>query len=166
MEILNEFGFKPELFIAQVINFLILFFVFKRFLYKPLLSLMKKREDTIKKGLDDAHDAALLKEETENNRALILKRTQTEAEKIITEAKKTADELRNTMREETRVETEKMIAEARIQAHAEMEKMEKKITSMSLTLSAELLSKVTKSLFTEEEQKQIVKRTINKLPKN
>jgi len=166
MEILNEFGFKPQLFIAQIINFLILFFVFKRFLYKPLLSVMKKREETIKKGLDDAQTAAILKEETEKNRSDILKKTQAEAEKIIAEAKTQAEAVREHIRLETKEESDRIIAEAKKQAELEMQKMEKRVKDMSLTLSGELLEKVTKSLFTESERKQIVKRTVDKLPKN
>ena len=49
MEILNNFGFQPTLFIAQIVNFLILAYVFKRFLYKPILKTLKDRQKTMKR---------------------------------------------------------------------------------------------------------------------
>ena len=57
MELLNEFGFNPPLFIAQIINFLILSFFFKLLLYKPILKMIKDRQNTIGKGLTDAENA-------------------------------------------------------------------------------------------------------------
>lgn len=166
MEILQQFGFKPELFIAQVVNFLILAYIFKRFLYKPLLSVIKKREKTIAQGLKDAEAATVLKEETEKQRNEILKKTRKEAEGIVDEAKKTSEELRLQMREETKKEAERLMKEAKEQAEQQMQKMEKKLTDMSLTLSQDLLNNVTKNLFTEEERKQIIKRSVSELKKN
>ncbi|MBU2632677.1 F0F1 ATP synthase subunit B, partial [Patescibacteria group bacterium] len=48
MEIVKQFGLDPVLLVAQIVNFLILLFILKKLLYKPVLELLKKREDTIK----------------------------------------------------------------------------------------------------------------------
>jgi F-type H+-transporting ATPase subunit b len=50
MEILNQFGLDWKLFIAQIVNFLVIAYIFKRFLYKPILDALHKRNDAIKKG--------------------------------------------------------------------------------------------------------------------
>lgn len=163
MEILGNFGFKPELFVAQVINFLILAIVFKRYLYKPLLSVIKKREETIQKGLSDAKDSAILKEETEKERSVILKKTRAEVDEIMTDAKKMAEELRSKTREETQLDAQKIMTQAKLQAELEMQKMEMKIKKMSLELSSELLDKVLRNAFSPEERIKIVKRTIKQI---
>ena len=59
MEILDSFGFDPVFFTAQIINFLILAFVFKKFLYKPVLKILSERSRKIAKGLADAENAKL-----------------------------------------------------------------------------------------------------------
>ena len=57
MEILENFGLNPMLLIAQIVNFLIVLFILKKFLYKPVLEMLKKRQTTIKDGLKQAEEA-------------------------------------------------------------------------------------------------------------
>lgn len=166
MEILQNFGFKPELFIAQIVNFLILAYLFKRFLYKPILTVLRERQEIIKKGLSDSEKASILKSETESQRTDILRKTRIEADKIISETKQLADTLKKKNREEVKKETEKMISDAKQQALLEMQKMERQIKTMSIELSSNMLRKITKELFTEDERKVIVKRSMEKLGKN
>ena len=44
MDFLNDFGVKPVLLAAQAVNFFILLFILKRFLYKPILGMLEKRK--------------------------------------------------------------------------------------------------------------------------
>src|SRR5581483_10771761 len=102
MELFRDFGFEPTLFFAQIINFLILAYVFKRFLYKPILKVLKDREHKIKQGLKDADQAAADRQNAEAERERIIKQAGVEAEKILTETKKTAEEMKNQILEQTR----------------------------------------------------------------
>ena len=56
MEIIKNFGIDPLLLIAQIVNFLIIFYILKRFALKPILDILKKRENTIKEGLREAEE--------------------------------------------------------------------------------------------------------------
>ncbi len=57
MEIIKNFGLNPILLAAQIVNFLIIFFILKKFLYKPVLNVLNKRQVTIKEGLKQAEEA-------------------------------------------------------------------------------------------------------------
>ena len=57
MNIFQNFGVNPILLLAQIVNFLIILYVLKRFMYKPVLNILKNREDEIKKGIEDAQIA-------------------------------------------------------------------------------------------------------------
>src|SRR5690606_29631751 len=132
MEILEQFGFDPLLFIGQIINFLILFVVFKKFLYKPILTTLINRENKIKEGLKDAEKAHLAKESAEAERDVIIKNASQEAQTILADTKKAADELKATILEESKTEADKILASAREQAAIEMEKMKKEAAGISL----------------------------------
>lgn len=54
MDILSKLGIDGRLLIAQIINFGILFFFLKKFLYRPILAMLEKRTQTIEKSLADA----------------------------------------------------------------------------------------------------------------
>ena len=112
MEILKNFGFEPVFFTAQIINFLILFFVFKRFLYKPILKILKDRTNAIEKGLRDTESARVALEEAEAQKDKIIAAAAEEAEKIIKETKTNAHVIREELFGKSREEAEKIIAQA------------------------------------------------------
>ncbi|MEK7092668.1 MAG: ATP synthase F0 subunit B, partial [Patescibacteria group bacterium] len=87
MEIIQQFGIQPIMLAAQAVNFLIILYVLKRFLYKPMLSVLKKRKDEIALGLRNAEEARILLEKTAEAEKNVLKLAQAQAKKMIDEAK-------------------------------------------------------------------------------
>ncbi len=158
MEILKQFGFEPQLFIAQIVNFLIIAYICKRFLYKPILKMLHDRENKVKKSLEDAQKTSLILERTEEERVKILKKTRAEAESILSDAKKIAEEEKSQILENSKREADKIIKDAKAQADLEMDKMEKKIVTLALDLSEKMLNNIVSSLFSQEEKKNILKK--------
>ncbi len=163
MEILSEFGFDLKLFVAQILNFLILAFLFKKFLYKPLLGAVKKREDEIKKGLENAEKAEKAMISAEEKKDEIINKAAKEAEKIINESKKSAQSISENMLLESRTESEKIIKNAKEQANLEKEAIEKQISSIAAKASQKILESVITDLFTSKEKEEILKRSIKKI---
>lgn len=54
MEILHVFGVDWKLITVQMINFAILLFILTRYVYKPLLALIEKRQKAISESLEEA----------------------------------------------------------------------------------------------------------------
>jgi F-type H+-transporting ATPase subunit b len=163
MEILNQFGFDLKLFIGQVVNFLVLFYVFKRFLYKPILNVLAERENRIKQGLEDSDRARLLMEESRRDASGILKETRIEAEGIIENSRKMAEQMRQEIVAHSRVESEKIIAQAQAQATLEMEKMQGNLRNISVELSQRILLNVIRSVFSEDEKAKIMQRALGQI---
>lgn len=155
MEILNNFGFKPELFVAQVINFLVLAYLFKRFLYKPIIKIIKEREEKIRKGINDSENAAKLLANAGNDREEILKKAGKEAEKIIVDTKKSAETLREEILADAKKAAEKIIYDAKTQINADRSAMEQQLKSASLEISRSVLKKTLKEILTESDQEKI-----------
>ncbi len=166
MELFKTFGFDPTFFVAQIINFLILAFIFKKFLYKPLLKLLKERAKTIEKGLADAQKAQLELEKANNRSEEILKKAAQDAEKILDETKKNAEEIRSELLESSKAESQKIIEQARLTAEQEFVKAQEKARDMSLDLSQKILDKVLGELFTKQEKEKILERNIKLLKKH
>jgi len=163
MEILHKFGFDIKLFLGQIINFLILAYIFKRFLYKPILNIFKEREEKIKTGLENAEKAREALEKSKLDRDAMLRETRTEAQAVMENTKKLAEELRQEFAAKSKAESERTVAEAKVQALAEMQKAEKEVKNMSLDLSKKLLEEVITKLFTEEEKQKILKRAVENI---
>ena len=163
MELFDQFGFDPKLFIAQIINFLILAFIFKRFLYKPLLKVIRDREQKITQGLSDAEKAEKALRSAEEEREVVLKKASLEAEEILKQTQESAEDARAKILSKTKAESEKMIEDAKNAAKAEFENMQKEIRGISLKLSEEIQQKSIEHIFTKEEQEKIIKRNIEQL---
>jgi F-type H+-transporting ATPase subunit b len=166
MDILTKFGFDLKLFLGQAVNFLILVFIFQRFLYKPILGVLKEREDRIKKGLDDSKAAAEALERSGRESAEILKAAKQGAQEIMDNAKKAAEEIKKEMIDSSRAESEKMIEQARAQAGLEMQKMEKSMQAFSLDLSKKILSSVISTIFTPEDKERVLRSASEKIDTN
>lgn len=98
--------------IAQVINFLILAWLLKRFLYRPILNAIDAREQRIATELADAakksieaeqqrdefqHKNAAFNEEKMNRKAQLAAEIETARTRLLEEARQESDNLRNTL---------------------------------------------------------------------
>ena len=99
--------------VAQLINFLVLLWLMKRFLYKPILNAIDKREKRIAGELENAHSTKVAaekqkdefdrkNEELKGQSSAFLKNAQDEAEgqrvRLLKEAREEADALRTKQR--------------------------------------------------------------------
>lgn len=122
--------------IAQIINFFILVWLLKRFLYKPILNAIEKRENKIKSKLEEA--------ETKKVEA---KREQEEFK----QKNDAFDEMKNTlmdkMIEETQTEGEKLLIEVRNVASALELKLKKAAKEKQKNISREISQKTQQEVF-------------------
>ncbi|HSW47886.1 MAG TPA: F0F1 ATP synthase subunit B [Candidatus Saccharimonadales bacterium] len=163
MEILNNFGFEPILFFAQIVNFLIILFVLKKFLYKPVLKLLKERRDKIAEGIKQAEEAAKILEQTLEKEEKILKDAQEKAKKLIAEAKLQTEDMLKKSEEQTKQRIDVMLKEARDQISYETGIAEKRLETNISKLAVAFLEKSLKGFFGQKEQEVLMKEAIKKL---
>ena len=84
MEIIQKFGLEARLFLFQLVNFLIIVFVLKKFLFAPLKKMLDERKRKIEQSLQDAENAKI-----------ILGNAAEEKKKILAEAKSSVDSERH-----------------------------------------------------------------------
>ena len=148
MDILKEFGVDPLLLAAQVVNFSILLFLLKRFLYGPILKVLDTRKRKIEESLKNAEEIEKRLADANLDIEKMMAKTVKEEEKIIAEAKETATR----MIAEQKDMSEELLNKARVQAieivQAEKVKLEAELKSnfagiMALSLEKVLGKKVT-----------------------
>ena len=165
MEIFKNFGFDPILLIAQIVNFLIILFLLKKFLYKPVLDMLKKRKDDIEKGVRDAEEGRLTLEKALEEEKKILRKAQEQSKKIIDDASTQAVLIANDIEQNSRKQAEKILADTKIQIAQESKEAEKRLAQDVSKLSIEFLSTSLKEIFGEKEEKLIIEKTIKRLKK-
>ena len=165
MDFFKNLGFDPVMLGAQILNFLIIFYLLKRFMYKPVLDMLKKREDAIKEGVKQAEDSKIALENALLEEKKILVKAQEEAKNIIEEAKAAALETSKEIEDNTKKETEKMLIEAKAQIEQESKNVEAKLSEKISILAADMLTKSLSGMFGEKEQKQIVNKALKEIKK-
>src|SRR3989338_7009702 len=155
--LLEKLGLEPHILLAQIINFLILIFVLRRFLYKPLIKFLDKRKDIIEKGLNDAQKAKeeLSKIQTIKEEKII--EGEREADKIIEKSKKTAEQKSGLILKETQEKSEGIIKEAKQKAEEE----KKEIRDLVFLVSSKILEKN----IGQKENEEIINQQLNLLNK-
>lgn len=165
MEVLGKFGINWILLAAQTVNFLIVFYIVKKFALKPILTMLKNREKTIKDGLEQAEEARKLLQETSDKEREILRKAQTEAKQLLEDAKKHCEEVLSEAEVKTKEQTEKMLQEAKEQITLETKAAEKRLAGHISQLAVELLEKSTQELFTGKEQSLVINKALRTLKK-
>ena len=161
--IINLFGLKTKLFIAQIINFAILLFILKKFLYKPIAKIFEERQAKIKQGLEDAQNAHKTLLDANNQKADILKIARIDADKILNNTKVSSEKLKQQSLEDARKQATEIIDNAKKQAQDEFDKISKQVGVMSLDLSKKIVSKVLSEIFTEEDKNIILSKAVDKI---
>jgi|SRR3989344_3819292 len=165
MELFKNLGFEPIFFTAQIINFLILAFIFKRYLYRPILKLLREREQNISKGLADAQKAAIVLEDANTKRDEIIKNAVLEAGKIIEETKISSEKTRLELYQKSKQQADKQVNEAEQLIEIEREKLKIQSQDIALELAKKILSRVLSEIFTKQEKEKILQRNIKLIEK-
>lgn len=165
MEIIKNFGLSPLLLVAQIVNFLIILFLLKKFLYKPVLTVLKKRQITIKEGLKQAEDARIKLEKVVIEEKNILRQAQLQSKKMIEDAKFDAIEVAKQLNEDAKRHTEKMLNDAREQIARESIETERKLAKSTSELAVKILEKSLKDFFTSADQEKVVASALRKIKK-
>src|SRR2546422_5883496 len=83
----ETFGWSPWLFLSQVISFVIVALLLKRFAYKPIMAVLEERRQRIAEGLLNAEKIKQQLAEAEKRHQEILAEANAAAQKMIDEAR-------------------------------------------------------------------------------
>lgn len=120
---MDALGINAGFFIAQLINFGIIFFVLAKWVWPRVLNMLDERQARIAKSLDDARAAEEARANAEQERNRVLAEARAEGQRLIDEARQRGDEQRKQMIREAEREAEERRAQGRIQAEEERNRM-------------------------------------------
>lgn len=163
MELIENFGLDPILLGAQIVNFLIILFILKKFLYKPILTTLEKRKATIKEGLDKTEEARIRLEKIAEKEKQILRIAQEQAKKILDEAKSESIGIIENSEQQSKIKADRMLRQAREQINLETRAVEKRLSLHVSSLAIDFLKKAVADLFSKKEQESVIKNVLKKV---
>lgn len=160
MEILTNFGIQPILLLAQIVNFLIILFLLKKFFYKPIVGALEDRKKKIAESLKNAQTIEENLAKTEEKTAKILEEARASAQDIISVAHQEAQRITDLTVTESRKLTQEAQITAKAQIESQREAMRQELKKEILNLVVEVVQKVLARTITSRERRQLTSKSI------
>jgi F-type H+-transporting ATPase subunit b len=151
----ETFGWDPKLFFSQVISFIIVAYLLKRFAYKPILGVLEQRRQQIAQAHLNAEKIKQQLAEAEQRHAEILAEANAEAQKMIEEARSSASHLTDRKQQEAIAAAEQILAKAREASAIEHERTMTQLKRELGRLVVETTAKVTGKVLTPDDQRRL-----------
>lgn len=163
---MDALGINFGFFLAQIINFGVIFLLLTAILWRPLINVMEKRKETIEKGLEDARIASEARANAEKDAEEIRNQARTEAQQIVAEARSRADESSREVLAEANQEAEEIRANARAQAEEERNQLLSDMRSQVISLAIAAANHLIGESMDAKKQEEIVNQFFTRLPEN
>ncbi len=162
-EVLKNIGFDWQVALANFINFMLILFILKRYVFKPTREVIEKRRELIQKGIDNTKNSEtellVAKQKVENS----LKEAHKEANKIIAEAKKNGDNLIARAEEKAQAAAGRAMNEAEKNIAQQKKQLEKELFDKTASLVVRGVEKVLDKDFSEDDEKSLYGRVVEGL---
>ena len=158
LEILGKTGFDWQVALANLVNFVVIFLVLRKFAFKPLFKVVEERQNKIDQGLKDAEQAEqdlLAAEEIKKQK---IQESRVSANEIVAEAQQKGNKIINTSQKEAEKEKKFILKSGQKELEDQKNKMEKvleKQLSEMVLLGVEKVMK--ENLSAGDKQKMIEK---------
>ena len=153
----------PGLFVWTILTFLLLLTVLAKFAWKPLLKLLKDREDLIRSSLEDAEKAqtelARLNAEGEK----IINKARSEAQKILSQGKASAVKMKEEILIDSKEKAKTITDNAENQIRIEKDKAIAEIKGEVVNLSISMAEKLIRKNLSADENKALIEESLLKL---
>lgn len=159
-KLLEEFSLG--LFFWQTLLFVGLLLLLAKYAWKPILSAVEERENTIKDSLEAAEKAKADMEAVQADNKRILKEARAERDALLAEAKKTSTQIVNNAKEAAQAEADKIAAAAQEAIQQEKNAAINDLKAQVAELSVDIAQKVLQGeLSDQKKQEQLVEKLVN-----
>jgi F-type H+-transporting ATPase subunit b len=146
------------LIIWTLLAFLIVFFILKKYAWKPILNSMNQREKGIADSLATAENIKIEMSQMKSENEALLVKAREERAQMLKEAKETKDRIINEAKEQAKVETNKIIADAQSvinqQKMAAITDLKNQVGNLVVEVSEKILRR---ELSNKQEQEKYIK---------
>ena len=154
--IAETFGVNWQLFISQLIAFIVVALVLKKFAYKPVLDMLDQRRERIAQAEANAEKIQAELAETQAERDKVLAEANQKAQEMIADAKEAAKQVGEAEGQKAVKQAEEIIRKAREATEADRDQMMSELKAEIGRLVVETTAKVSGKVLTAEDQQRLI----------
>ena len=161
LEILGRIGFDWQVALANLVNFLIIYWILKRYAFGPIKEVIAKRQAAISEGLDQAQAAEtelmMAKQKAEG----IIGEAKQEANNLVSEAKQRGDTMVLEAQDRAGKEYDRIVADGSKRLADDQKKAEQELRKQAAELVSLGVRNVLGDTMTKEQDETITKKAIS-----
>ncbi len=149
------------LFFWQTIVFLVLLLLMAKFAWKPILTSVRNREESINDALASAEKARKEMQNLKSDNEQLLKEARAERDAILKEARELKEKTIASATEEAKAKADKVVADAKKSIELEKQSAMAELKNQVAELSVEIAEKIVrKELSSKNEQHQMIEKML------
>ena len=149
--------------LISLLNLLILFLLFKKFLFKPVNNMLAKRQNEIDARYEEADEAKRMAEEDKSLWNEKIGTVKAETDEMIKKAQESAKRQGEAIVTKAKEQTDGIIRQAEIQAQLEIQKAEEGIKMEIVEVSTALANKLLEREINAEDHRDLIDSFIEKI---
>jgi F-type H+-transporting ATPase subunit b len=159
-EIFTNFGISWPKFIAQVILFLVVYWVLNKYAFAPVLKMLNERRRRIEEGQHNAERIKRQLADAELRYQEVLRKANEQATKLLEEARASSDAITQKQLQQAIKDAEGIIVKAQESIVQERNKMVAEVKKEMVDLVVKTTAKVVGKVITPEDQKRLSEDTV------
>ena len=160
MSFLSQLGIDWHHIVIQIINFSLLLFILKRFLYKPVLGVLAKRKKDVEDALALNEQIKTEYTELEKYKSIELEKVEKETKRIMAEVMERATKTAQHIESDARTRSEDMLNSARAIILQEKERIIEDLHSDISHIALGIAEKVLSEKLKGDEGEQYIKKVL------
>jgi F-type H+-transporting ATPase subunit b len=162
-QLFTQFGITWPKFLAQVILFLTVYLILKKFAFGPIIAIFEERRKTIEEGQANAEKIKKQLAESELRCQEILRKANADAQRIIEEGRAISDATSQKHIQQAIKDAEGIIEKANENVALERNRMVAEVKNEMLKLVVDTTAKVAGKILTESDQQRLAAETTKQL---
>jgi len=153
----------PGLYIWTIVTFLLLVALLGKFAWRPLLDALDRRQEAIRKSLDEARQAKQELSRLNEESARILAEARAEADAIISRTRADASRAGDEMKQKARADAENIVRHAERQIALETSRAVQRVRQEAVDISLAIASKIIQRNLSKEDNERLIAETLKEI---
>ena len=159
----GQFGLNGTMFVAQLINFLIVMIILWAFVYKPIMRILEERQEKIEKSVKQADEIEQRVADIEKEREAVIIEARKESQAIAEKAGKDATVRGDEMIAAAKREVERVISKGKIQLSAEKTEMLREMRKDVVDIAMKAAARIVQDSVDEKKSKSLAEEVVRKM---
>lgn len=160
--LLGALGIDGRLFVTQLVAFLILLFILKKWVFPPIVRAIDKRQETIDATVREAAEARAALEKAESKASEVLAEAREEAEGVLARSQEEASKAIAESETKAKERANQIVADARTQLDADVKKARAALKKDAVQLVAAATEQIIAEKVDTAKDKALIERSLEK----